>query len=113
MRENSPAAKAGLKAGDIIVEANSKAVKGQIDLVREVNSKKDGDVQLTIVRDGKRQTISVTPEAAKDNGFVFDNKDGDGRILTLPTPPRAPSAPAMTIPAPPAPVKAFRFGRIV
>ncbi len=112
VRENSPAARAGIKAGDIIVEANSKAVKGQIDLVREVNSKKDGDVQLTIVRDGKRQTISVTPEASKDNGFVFDNKDGDGRILTLPTAPRAPATPATPM-APLSPVKAFRFGRII
>lgn len=111
--ENSAAAKAGLKAGDIIVEANGKAVKGQSDLVREVNSKKEGDVQLTIVRDGKRQTISVTPEASKNNGLFFDSSDGGGRILTPPAPPRAPSAPSTATPAPPAPVKAFRFGRII
>jgi membrane-associated protease RseP (regulator of RpoE activity) len=112
VRENSPASKAGLKAGDIIVEANGKAVKGDFDLIGEISGKKEGDVQITIVRDGKRQTIAVTPEASKDGGFVFDKKDGDGRILTLPTAPRAPATPATPI-APVSPVKAFRFGRII
>lgn len=110
VRENTPAAKAGLKAGDIIVETNGKAVKGQLDLIREVNGKKDGDVQLTIVRDGKRQIISVTPEASKDSGFVFDTKDGEGRILSSPSAPRAPSAHAADSPQPTRPL---RFGRIM
>lgn len=109
VRENSPAAKAGLKAGDIIVEVNSKAATSQLDLIREVNSKKEGDVQLTIVRDGKRQTISVTPEASKDTGFVFDTKDGEGRIIAPPAP-RAPVSP--TAPTAPRPM-VFRSGHII
>lgn len=66
VRENSPADKAGLKAGDVIVEAEGKAVKGQIDLIRALSEKKEGDVSLTIIRDRNRQTVRVTPEAAKD-----------------------------------------------
>ena len=72
VRENSPAAKAGLKAGDIIVEADGKAVRSQFDLIKSINDKKDGGVQITVVRNGKRQTMSVTPEVSKDTGFVFD-----------------------------------------
>lgn len=114
VRENSPAAKAGLKAGDIIVEVNSKAATSQLDLIREVNSKKEGDVQLTIVRDGKRQTISVTPEASKDTGFVFDTKDGEGRIISPPAAPRAPLSPATPMAAPTAPrPMVFRSGHII
>jgi membrane-associated protease RseP (regulator of RpoE activity) len=75
VREDSPAAKAGLKAGDIIIEANGQAVKTQFDLVRIINEKKEGGVQLTIVRDGSRQTINVTPETSKDNFFF--KSDGD------------------------------------
>jgi C-terminal processing protease CtpA/Prc len=71
VRENSPAAKAGLKAGDIIVEADGKAVTNQFDLINTINNKKDGSVQLTVVRDGKRQTISVTPEVSKESGFFY------------------------------------------
>ena len=96
VRENSPAARAGLKAGDIVVEAEGRTVKNELDLVRAINDKKDGDVRLTIVRDGKRQTISVTPEASKDNGFVFGSGDENGNVLpAMPsTPPTAPKLPA-------------------
>lgn len=105
VRENSPAAKAGLKAGDIIVEANGKAVKGDFDLIGEINGKKEGDVSLVVVRSGSRQTISVTPEASKDSGFFFRNEDGDGKILT-PKPPKAPAAPI-------APLHALRWNRMI
>jgi membrane-associated protease RseP (regulator of RpoE activity) len=88
VRDDSPAAKAGLKAGDIIVEANGQPVKNQMDLIRIVNEKKDGDVQVTIVRDGNRQTLTVTPEATKDGNFFFQTDDDGG--LTPPATPRAP-----------------------
>jgi len=77
VRENSPAAKAGLKAGDIITEVDGKAVKGQFDLVRAINEKKEGDVTLNIMRDNSRQTISVTPEKAAGNTYFFRKGDGD------------------------------------
>lgn len=66
VRENSPAAKSGLKAGDIIIEADGKAIAGNADLIRAVNSKKEGDITLTIIRDRNRQTIQVTPEKSKN-----------------------------------------------
>jgi serine protease Do len=65
VRENSPAAKAGLKAGDIIVEADGKEVRNNMDLIRALNDKKEGDVNLTIIRERNRQTIQVTPEKLK------------------------------------------------
>ncbi|HEY8563172.1 MAG TPA: PDZ domain-containing protein [Pyrinomonadaceae bacterium] len=65
VRENSPAARAGLKAGDIIVEADGKEVKNNADLIRALNDKKEGDVSLTIVRDRNRQTVQVAPEKLK------------------------------------------------
>lgn len=78
VRENSPAAKAGLKAGDIIVEAEGKAIKGDFDLIRAITEKKEGAVTLTIVRDRNRQTISVTPEEVKgefNQFFEFSTPD--------------------------------------
>lgn len=74
VRENSPAAKAGLKAGDIIVEIDGKQVGESVDLIRVLNEKKDGDVTLTIVRDRNRQTMRVTPEAAKGEVFNFNGE---------------------------------------
>ncbi len=107
--ENSPAAKAGLKAGDIVVEANGKAVNDEIELVRLVNEKKDGDVTLTIVRDGKRQTKSVTPEASKDGGFLFRTKNENG--WATPATPAPMTAPAKPMAA--APMVWSRPGRII
>lgn len=79
VRENSPAAKAGLKAGDIIVEVDGKELKNDGDLIRAVSEKKEGEVSLTFVRNGSRQTVRVTPEEVK-GGFnqFFEFPDGDG-----------------------------------
>ncbi|MBK6750082.1 MAG: PDZ domain-containing protein [Pyrinomonadaceae bacterium] len=102
VRENSPAFKAGLKAGDIIVEAEGKAVKGDLDLIRTINGKKEGEITITYVRDDKRQTVSVTPEASKDGGSIFRTGDENGVLTPLapdqlklarPITPRVPMSP--------------------
>ena len=69
VRENSPADKAGIKAGDVITEADGKAIKTTADLIDALGEKKEGDVTLTIVRDKNRQTLKVTPEASKAARF--------------------------------------------
>jgi membrane-associated protease RseP (regulator of RpoE activity) len=112
VRENSPAAKAGLKAGDIVIEANGKAVRNQVDLIKAINEKKDGDVQLTIMRNGSRQTISVTPEASKDGNFFFQNDDDNGLLKRLVTP-SAPAAPTTTVTAPTVPMNWVFKGRVI
>jgi serine protease Do len=85
VRADSPAAKAGLKAGDIIVEADGKEIKGEGDLIRAIQEKKDGDVTLTIIRDRNRQTVRVTPEEAKDgfNSFYGFPNPPAGASLNL------------------------------
>lgn len=100
VRDDSPAAKAGLRAGDIIVEADGKAVKNNLDLIRAINGKKEGDIQVTYVRDRDRKTVSITPEVSKDSGFVFST-DGEGMFpapkpgaaFARPVTPTAPTAP--------------------
>ena len=58
---DSPAAKAGLKAGDVITAIDGEKIEGAGDLARGINKQKDGDVALTIVRDKSQLTIKVTP----------------------------------------------------
>lgn len=62
--ENSPAAKAGLKAGDVITAVDGEKVEGPGDLSRAISKQKDGDVTLTVVRDKNQRTIKVTPDKA-------------------------------------------------
>lgn len=102
---DSPAAKAGLKAGDVIVEANGRQITSEIELIKIVSENTEGTVLMTVVRDKNRQTFTVKPKVV--NGFVspliqsFDADDMpfDFEMLVPPTAPTAPTAP----PAPAAP----------
>ena len=59
--EDSPAAKAGLKAGDVVIEFNGQRVEGTEQFVRLVRETPVGRaVKLLISRDGNTQTISAT-----------------------------------------------------
>jgi serine protease Do len=60
--ENSPAAKAGLRAGDVVTEVNGEKVEDADDFIRALNQKEEGEVTLTIIRDKSQRTIKVTPE---------------------------------------------------
>ena len=68
--EGSPAEKAGLKVGDIVVEIDGTRIKSSQDVVREVLKKQIGQkIKIAIIRDGKRMELPVTtaemsPEAA-------------------------------------------------
>jgi len=62
VNEDSPAAKAGLKAGDIITAIDGEKVEGSGDVSRAINKKEDGEVTLTVVRDKNTRTVKVTPQ---------------------------------------------------
>ena len=59
--DNSPAAKAGVKAGDSIVAFNGKAVNNNYSLLGYVRASAMGDkVKLTVVRGGNTMDLEVT-----------------------------------------------------
>lgn len=62
--DDSPAAKAGLKAGDVITSIDGEKIEGAGDLARGINKKKDGDVTLSVIRNKNQRTITVTPKEA-------------------------------------------------
>ena len=70
VNENSPAAKAGLKAGDVITAVDGEKVESSGDIARAINKKQDGDITLTVVRDRNSRTIKVTPEKAKEAPLI-------------------------------------------
>lgn len=59
---DSPAAKAGLKAGDVITAIDGEKIEGAGDLARGINKQKDGDITLTVIRDKGSRTLKVTPK---------------------------------------------------
>lgn len=69
VQQNSSAAKAGLKARDVIVKINDKEVSSFIDLRSELIRDTDGTVDIEYVRDGKTETVQV--EIQNANGSAL------------------------------------------
>ena len=69
--ENSPAAKAGLKAGDVLTEVDGTQLRNAGELSRALNRRDEGEVTLTIRRDRKTRTIKVTPDRTQNNPTLY------------------------------------------
>jgi S1-C subfamily serine protease len=64
--DDSPAAKAGLAAGDIVVKVGDTAVGTPSELHRAIRDRKAGDVvTLSVLRDGKERKVEATLAEAK------------------------------------------------
>jgi membrane-associated protease RseP (regulator of RpoE activity) len=64
VQADTPAAKAGLKAGDVIGTVNGKAVTTPNELIKEL-ADKDGDVTIGVTRDKKPLSLKATLEPRK------------------------------------------------
>lgn len=85
--EDSPADRAGLRKGDLIVRFNSRSVESPDALARLVGDSRNGqEIALEILRHGDRQTLSVTLAARPAS-------DGEDQVAPrAPMPPHAPEA---------------------
>jgi serine protease Do len=91
--EDGPAAKSGVKAGDVITAVDGEAVDSPADVARAINRKKEGDVTLTIIRNKSQQTIRVTPRQGASLRTIRDEmsrtirdqiRDQVGRQIVIP-----------------------------
>lgn len=82
--DDGPAARGGLKAGDIITAVDGEKVESTGDVSRIVNRKKEGDVMLTIVRNKSQQTIKVTPKEAETPFRTIRPRPTIGRQIVIP-----------------------------
>jgi serine protease Do len=77
---DSPAAKAGIKEGDVVIEYDGTAVQGIEQLTRLVRETPVGhQVKIAVWRNGAAQTLTATIEARK--GTVIQS---DGRDIVVP-----------------------------
>ena len=71
VEEGSPAGKAGLEAGDVIMKIDGRSVEGSADLSRTIRALKPGTkVNLQVWRGGKTRDIPVTVAEFKDEEAV-------------------------------------------
>jgi serine protease Do len=95
--EDGPAAKAGLKAGDVITAVDGEKVDDTGDISNIVNRRKEGDVTLTVVRNKSQQTLRVTPKEGEST-FRTITRPTIGRTIVIPRI-EFPVMPEITIPA--------------
>jgi serine protease Do len=108
--DQSPASKANLRGGyiiseingkqiqlggDIIIKIDNKDVKNQQDIKKYLSTKKVGDtVAITVIRDGKQLTKSLTLTNFTANPLTLNNNNNNNNNLLNPNPP--PNSPLIT-----------------
>jgi serine protease Do len=89
---NGPAAKGGVKPGDVIVAIDGKSIKDGDQLVADISSRKVGsNVQLGLLRNGSKEnvTVSIADRAklfadvgnqSEDNAAPTESDAGEGKL---------------------------------
>ena len=79
--DDSPAAKAGLKAGDVILSLDGDAIDGTGELARTIREADEGPMRIGILRDRQERTITVELPEAPD--FEWSEAPG-GTVWSVP-----------------------------
>ncbi len=108
VREDSPAAKAGLEAGDVIVSIDGETVEDPGDVMRAISGRDEGEVEISVVRDKKRRTMTATLEKAEEGEWEGSGPRiyiSPGTEMVIPEIPEIPDVEIRTIPPAPAQIR--------
>ena len=83
--EGYSAEEVGILPGDRIIKINNKAVRNQADLTYEVQKSTGEELTVTLIRDGQKQELQITPtkEESKNIGFYFDGNEKEPIIISI------------------------------
>lgn len=66
VREGTPAARAGLRAGDVLLSVGDRTVEAPADVLRALAGREAGPMEMTILRDRQERTLTVELEEADE-----------------------------------------------
>jgi hypothetical protein len=72
VEKNSRGEKAGFHAGDVIVKVNEQLVHDSSDFTHALRESRGESATITVVRDKREQTFTITLPVRKDSGRVMD-----------------------------------------
>jgi serine protease Do len=75
VESGTPAERAGVKAGDVIVEVGGQPVSSASDVTSALGKARDGAIELHVVREKKDLRLKATIPAAQPN--VRPNRNGE------------------------------------
>jgi len=79
--DDSPADKAGLEDGDVILEFNGKTISDDAGLVKAVRATSPGDkVKVVVFRGGKKKTLDVEIGKQEAKNVFFLSEDSDVHV---------------------------------
>ena len=89
--DQSPAEKAGIQAGDVIVRLDRKSIQAVTDLRRAVAYFEPGDqVEIEVIRDSSSRTLNLTLEARpspRDQALRWQHPEDDDSLREMLPPP--------------------------
>ena len=79
---DSPAAKAGLKAGDVILSMAGENIENPMDLYRVLSTKSEGSVEVRILRDKQEKVLTVQIEKGT-RSWLLESGDSDEVVAAI------------------------------
>jgi serine protease Do len=77
---DSPAAKAGLKAGDVILNAGGETVENPSDLRRVLTAKPEGSLEVKVLRDKQEKMLTVQIEKGTKSWLLEPDQFGEADV---------------------------------
>ncbi len=81
---DSPAEKAGLRRGDVIIAVNKDKIEGSQELVTKIRGFNSGEtISLSVIRQGKQMTLSATLSEVTGSGGEEDASTGSETLKNI------------------------------
>jgi S1-C subfamily serine protease len=81
VQPDSPAALAGMRAGDVVVQADAKPVATPADWAKAIKDSHGHSLTIVVMRDKKQQTLTLTPDSKRRSSM--DQPTGDSNPVAL------------------------------
>ena len=80
---NSPAAMAGLRAGDVVLRANTRSIQTLSDWTKAVKEAKGSPLSIVVIRDHAEHTLLLTPDLKRHVELIEPVQPASTRLTAL------------------------------